>query len=63
MFIDADTILTQSSAISVAIAYQVEKKLECLTMRPSIFLEGMWLKIIFPLLWIFSQIKYSSRTA
>jgi chlorobactene glucosyltransferase len=61
MFIDADTILTQSSAISVAIAYQVEKKLECLTMRPSILLEGMWLKIIFPLLWIFSQIKYSSR--
>jgi chlorobactene glucosyltransferase len=61
MFIDADTILTHSSAISVAIIYQIEKKLACLTMRPSILLEGVWLKIIFPLLWIFSQIKYSSR--
>ena len=61
MFIDADTALTHSSVISLVVTYLIEKKLASLTMRPSILLEGTWMKIIFPLLWIFSQIKYSAR--
>ncbi len=61
MFIDADTVLTHSSVITLVITYLIEKKLASLTMRPSVLLEGTWMKIIFPLLWIFSQIKYSSR--
>jgi cellulose synthase/poly-beta-1,6-N-acetylglucosamine synthase-like glycosyltransferase len=60
VFLDADTTLCSPSAISLAVIYLIEQKLDALTARPKIICGNLWTKIMLPLLWTFSHIKYSS---
>jgi chlorobactene glucosyltransferase len=60
VFIDADTTICSPSAISAAVIYLIEQKLDAITARPKIICDNIWTKIMLPILWTFSHIKYSS---
>src|SRR6476661_7526723 len=60
VFLDADTTICSPSAITIAVSYLIEQRLDALTARPKIICENIWTKIIMPMLWTFSHIKYSS---
>ena len=60
VFLDADTTLCSPSAITIAVSYLIEHRLDALTARPKIICENIWTKIIMPMLWTFSHIKFSS---
>lgn len=60
VFLDADTTICSPSAITIAVSYLIEQRLDALTARPKIICENIWTKIIMPMLWTFSHIKFSS---
>ena len=60
LFLDADTIIYSSSVVTIAASYLIEQRLDALTARPKIICENIWTKIIMPILWTFSHVKYSS---
>lgn len=59
LFTDADTICS-SRALSLAVGNLSKEKLDALTVRPNFVCESRWAKIILPVLWTFSHIKYSA---
>jgi chlorobactene glucosyltransferase len=59
LFTDADT-LCSSQTLSLAVGNLNKEKLDALTLRPRIVSESRWAKMILPVLWSFSNIKYSS---
>ena len=59
LFTDADT-LCSSQTLSLAVGNLNKEKLDALTLRPRIVSESRWAKMILPVLWSFSHIKYSS---
>jgi chlorobactene glucosyltransferase len=59
LFTDADTAFS-SCTISVAVGHLCKDRLDALTARPNIKCESLWGKIVFPVLWTFSHIKYSA---
>jgi glycosyltransferase involved in cell wall biosynthesis len=59
LFTDADTFCT-SRTLSQAVGNLSREKLDALTVRPTIVCESRWAKIILPVLWTFSHIKYSA---
>jgi chlorobactene glucosyltransferase len=60
VFTDADTVLSSPSVISSSVRYLIEEELDALTVRPNIICNGTWAKIVFPILWTLSHIKYSA---
>ena len=59
LFTDADTTFS-SCIVSLAIGHLWKDRLDALTVRPGISCESVWGKIVFPVLWTFSHIKYSA---
>jgi chlorobactene glucosyltransferase len=59
LFTDADT-LCYSQTLSLAVGNLNKEKLDALTLRPRIVSESRWAKMILPVIWSFSHIKYSS---
>jgi len=59
LFIDADTVLSSSSTISMAVSHLIEQKLDALTARPKLLCQDSWARITLPLLLTFLHIKYS----
>lgn len=59
LFTDADTTFS-SCTMSLAVEHLCKDRLDALTVRPNIKCESFWGKIVFPLLWTFSHIKYSA---
>ncbi len=59
LFTDADTTFS-SKAVSLAVGLLIDERLNALTVRPNIKCESFWGKIIIPVLWTFSHIKYSA---
>ncbi|MGI8833912.1 MAG: glycosyltransferase, partial [Nitrososphaeraceae archaeon] len=59
LFTDADT-LCSSQTLSLAVGNLNKEKLDALTLRPRIVSESRWAKMMLPVLWSFSHIKYSS---
>ena len=60
VFTDADTVLSSRSVISNAVRYLIEQELDALTVRPHVICDGIWIRIVFPILWTLSHIKYSA---
>jgi chlorobactene glucosyltransferase len=59
LFTDADTTFS-SSIVSLAVEHLGNEGLDALTVRPNIKCESLWGKIMIPVLWTFSHIKYSA---
>lgn len=59
LFTDADTTFS-SGAVSLAVGLLNDERLDALTVRPNLKCESLWGKIIIPVLWTFSHIKYSA---
>jgi chlorobactene glucosyltransferase len=60
LFMDADTVLSSSSTISIAVSHLVEQKLDALTARPKLLCEDYWAKITLPILLTFLHLRYSA---
>jgi chlorobactene glucosyltransferase len=60
LFMDADTVLSSPSTISIAVSYLVNEKLDALTVRPKLLCEDYWAKITLPILLTLLHLKYSA---
>jgi glycosyltransferase involved in cell wall biosynthesis len=60
VFIDADTVLSSPSVIASTVRYLIEQEVDALTARPNVVCNSTWAKIVFPILWTLSHIKYSA---
>jgi len=61
LFIDSDTVLLSPSCISIAASHLAGQNLDALTLRPLLSCQNVLAKITRATIWIFSQVKYSSR--
>jgi chlorobactene glucosyltransferase len=59
LFTDADTTVS-ASTVSLAVGHLDNEGLDALTVRPNIKCESLCGKIMIPVLWTFSHIKYSA---
>jgi chlorobactene glucosyltransferase len=59
LFTDADTTFS-ASTVSLAVGHLDNEGLDALTVRPNITCESLCGKIMIPVLWTFSHIKYSA---
>lgn len=61
LFIDADTIMTSPSTLSLATNELLRYDLDAITLRPHLLYEdNLWLKITIPIIWTISHIGYSA---
>jgi chlorobactene glucosyltransferase len=61
LFIDADTIMTSPSTLSLSIHELLKYDLDVITLRPHILYENnLWLKITIPVMWTISHLGYSA---
>ncbi|MGN6349098.1 MAG: glycosyltransferase [Candidatus Nitrosocosmicus sp.] len=61
LFIDADTIMTSPSTLSLSTNELLRNDLDAITLRPHLIYENnLWLKITIPIMWTISHLAYSA---